>query len=149
MESMEVSTDISVATAAPLTFKEQVCELGDTIRDMLMGIPDPYRVARRMLRRQAQQDGKVLPIYIVVEGIERYCYSNAEGGCWADWHRIIEIRKAWSWKSAIKMIRELQAAYPPPKHNRFSVLGGEDIQFTITHTEDDFPKETTERATYE
>lgn len=129
------------------SFREQISEFGDHLYNIgYRG--DTYRLARRTLRKRLQINGKILPIYIVVQGATRYKYSHAEGGCWADWYRTIEVRRAWDWKSATEMIRELKSDYPKPRHNRYSAIGGEDIIFTITHSVDEFPKDTTEAAIY-
>ena len=102
-------------------------------------------------RKAAVKEGVCKPFYIVVSGIDRYCYSKAEGGCWADWTSIQEVRRAFTVQEGIRQLRMLKEKYPQPRYNRFSVLGGTDVEFTLCYGEDDprWPEETTERETYD
>lgn len=133
---------------------DAVSELGQVLSDdVANGVyrKNPYRLAKRMLRRQGRNDGQISPIFLVVVGTSRYCYSRAEGGCWADWDTILEVRKVWGVANGVRALHELKQDYPQPRFNRYSCAnrGEEDYRIVVCASEDEFPQETTEPATYE
>lgn len=77
------------------------------------------------------------PFYVVVYGISRYYGGPEEGGWWDDIQRVLDVKKVWTIKKAIKIIHEFEEEYPTQKYNRFSVLGnGEDIEIVVIPTLD-------------
>lgn len=105
-------------------------------------------------KRKAEQAlGIVTPFYLVVEGISRHYGGHEEGGWWYDWHTILDVRKAFTFKQALKHARELREKYPQPKYNRYSCAnrGEDDTVLRLVYSEDDprWPEETTERPRYE
>jgi len=114
----------------------------------------PYRwhgekaCVRAQMRKEARAKGRVLPIYVLVHGISRVYGGPEEGGWYYDWHTIHEVRKVWSFQAARQAIRELRDEYPKPRYNRYSVLGGEDMDVRVFMHEGEFPEETTAREQY-
>jgi len=102
------------------------------------------------IRRIASQNGVANPFYVVVYNVSRNYGGPEEGGWYYDWTSILEVRKVWNWKSALKTVRELKEDYPEPRYNRFSVLGNEGDYFIgMYYDTDQFPRESTERPRYE
>jgi len=104
---------------------------------------------RAQMRRDARAKGRVQPILIVVLGITRPYGGPEEGGWWWDRREILEVRKAWSFRTAREAIRELRDDYPKPRYPRGSVLGGQDIFILTCMHEGEFPSEVLTRPTYE
>lgn len=104
-------------------------------------------------RKAKLEKGVLSPFLIVCYGMRRYCYSSAEGGCWADWLSIAEVRKVWDLQGALKATRELKEKFPQPRYDRFSCANGgeEDFFIQTCYSPEDpmFPKETTQPETYE
>lgn len=104
-------------------------------------------------RRDKTLQGIQPPFLIVAWGVSRYCYSPAEGGCWADWTTILEVRKAHTWERGLRHMRELREEYPQPRFNRFSAAnrGEDDIFIRCFYSEADprMPENTTHRETYQ
>lgn len=98
-------------------------------------------LARRLERQERSKNGKVLPIYVVAEGISRACGGPEEGGWWYDVTEILEVRKCWDWKTAKQHAKELKELYPPPRYSRGSVLGGQDIYIDFVSDPSFFPEE--------
>lgn len=85
----------------------------------------------RQLRLSKIKLGNPQPFYIVVYGITR-CYGGPEeGGWWWDYICILQIKRIWTIKDALVSIKNLKEQYPQPKYNRFSVLGGQDIEIIL------------------
>lgn len=85
----------------------------------------------RKARLEKVKNNNPQPFYIVVYGISR-CYGGPhEGGWYWDFKECLDSKRVWSIKQALQTIRIFQDLYPPPKYNRFSVLGGTDIEFEI------------------
>ena len=103
-------------------------------------------------RKKAVKEDRHPYFLVVAWGLSRYCYSNAEGGCWSDWLTIIEVRKVYTWEAGLKAMREMRGEHPQPRFNRFSCAnrGEDDVQFGCFYGEDDprFPQETTQSETY-
>lgn len=105
-------------------------------------------------KRKAEQAlGIVSPFYLIVEGISRHYGGPEEGGWWYDWHTILDVRKVFTFKQALKHARELREKYPQPKYNRYSSAnrGEDDTVLRIVYSEDDprWPEESNERPRYE
>lgn len=102
------------------------------------------------IRQEAMRNGIVNPFYVVASNVSR-CYGGPEEGGWYyDWTSILEVRKVWDWKGALKAMRELRDKYPQPRYNRHSVLGHEgDYFINMCYDVDQFPRESTERPRYE
>jgi hypothetical protein len=111
-----------------------------------------YRYAQRMeraARKIKMGTGAVLPIFIVVLGIDRCFGGPEEGGWYYDWVNVEETRRVWDWKTARQAIRELREEYPDPKYGRGSVLGGTDIDIRLTTDVEEIETwQSTERPTY-
>ena len=108
------------------------------------------RSALRAVRNQRLKKGVADPIWIVLQNVSRHYGGPEEGGWWYDWYSTIEVRKAYTWQSALKAVRELVKEYPQPRHSRFSVLGNSgDYQISLCYCEEHFPEETTSRPRYE
>ncbi len=133
--------------------QDAVSELGEVLADSYgTGYrKNPYKLAKRMLRRQNRKENQIAPIFLVVVGTSRYCYSPAEGGCWADWNTIVEVRKVWGVSQGIKALHELKEEYPQPRFNRYSCAnrGEEDYRIVVCGSEAEFPEETTQGEIYE
>lgn len=89
-----------------------------------------FRCARAV-RAASVARGVVRPFYVVVYLIDRLYGGPEEGGWW--WDRIVadKVVRCWDWKQALRAVRELREEYPPPKHNRYSVLGGTDVDIQL------------------
>lgn len=118
-------------------------------------IDDEYKFFRcrdcfKDIRSIATKNGVVNPFYVVVYNVGRHYGGPEEGGWWYDSTSILEVRKVWNWKSALKAMRELKEDYPQPRYNRFSVLGNQGDYFIgMYYDVEQFPKESTGRPRYE
>jgi hypothetical protein len=143
------------ARAAQACKSSHFCYRWDNVINAHLNLPvveEPCTVCDLYDQRKAKvMQGEMPPFYLVCYGVSRYCYSQAEGGCWADWTEILEVRKAYTFRQALKHARELKEKYPTQRYNRFSVLGnGDDTYLRICYSEDDprWPQESTQRAQY-
>jgi hypothetical protein len=66
-----------------------------------------------------------------------------------NWVTVDEVHKVWSFRQARELIRQLREDNPPPRHNRFSAIGGTDVYIDVCADQTEFPRETTERPRYE
>lgn len=108
---------------------------------------DCHRCCRQK-RFEKVKNNKPQPFYVIMYGISRHYGGPEEGGWWFDWQTVIDSEKVWSIYKALEIIRLWKEENPQPKHNRFSVLGGEDIVIQILASLD-FVRETTRRPHYE
>ena len=110
---------------------------------------DTCRLCLRAYRKGRLARGQVDPFYIVAYSVAHLYGGPEEGGWWYDALTIEEVRKAYTFRSALHMTRELREAYPPPRFGRFSAAGGEDQYIKLCYGIDDFPPESVGRPRYE
>lgn len=107
------------------------------------------RACLRAYRKGRIAQGYVDPFYIVAYSVARLYGGPEEGGWWYDSLVIEEVRKVYTFRSALVVTRELKEAYPPPRFNRFSAAGGDDQYVKLCYSEADFPAENTRRPHYD
>lgn len=105
---------------------------------------DSAKTARRLarkIRRDLALAGHVQPIYVYVWAIDQ-CYGGPEEGGWYfDMGRVEEVRRAHSWKQALRHIRALREAHPTCPRGRSSVIGGTDTYVRVVGHEDAIPED--------
>lgn len=74
------------------------------------------------------------PVFVAVVSISRHFGGREEGGWWYDWSNV---EKAWSFDNPRRARRfarrlEREEARYAPRHDRFSVLGGTDVEIRRT-----------------
>lgn len=74
--------------------------------------------------------------YIAVYGISRIYLGPEEGGSWADQPRLLELVRVKNYLEGIHVLREIKQRFPQPKYNRFSSIGGEDVEIDLIPTID-------------
>ncbi len=100
------------------------------------------RYVLREVRNRRQRAGFADPIFIVLTGTSRHKVSSAEGGIWEDCRVVLEVRKAYGWKMALKIARQMKEENPTQDYNRFSVLGnGQDIDVVLCYCEEHIPQD--------
>ncbi len=90
----------------------------------------------RKQRLEKVKSGEPRPFYVVVYGIDRLYAGPQEDGDWWDRIECLECSRVWSVKQALQEIRYLKEEYPPPRRNRYSVIGGTDIEIRVIPTKD-------------
>ena len=110
---------------------------------------DTCRLCPRGYRKSRLAQGYVDPFYVVAYSVARLYGGAEEGGWWYDALAVEEVRKVYTFRSALYMARELRGAYPPPRFGRFSAAGGDDQYIKLCYSEADFPLESVGRPRYE
>ncbi len=132
--------------------QDAVSELGAVLADSYGAgyRKNPYKLAKRIIRRQDRKEGQITPIFLVVVETWRCFGGSEEGGWWYDKSRIADVRKVWGVKNGVKALHELREEYPQPRFNRYSCAnrGEVDYHTVICGSEDEFPSEQLERQTY-
>lgn len=133
------------------TYQDIVCDLDRTLRDEYDFRGNTYRLAQRMLRKQATKENEVQKIYIAMWESSRHYGGPEEGGWYYDIHTIATVRFAFGWKRALKIARDLQKEYGQPRFNRYSAAnrGEADKNIKIYSSIDHIPEEQTKRPRYE
>lgn len=119
----------------------------DSFRDFLATISDRI-ILRDSAFQSLKKDRKSGQVMAVVQSISRHYGGPEEGGWWYDLEVNEESSRAFGLAGAIKLLRTLEEEFVRNRHDRYSVLGGEDYCFYLT-TSDDLPRETTSRPRYE
>jgi len=91
-------------------------------------------------KRQAQvAEGRMPPFFIVAWGISQRYGGPEEGGWWYDVTTVEAVRKAYTFRQALKLYRELKQEYPQPRFRRTSAAnrGEPDMFFHTFYGEDD------------
>ena len=94
-----------------------------------------WKLAKRMIRKQAQADNRVTPIYVAVQSTVR-CYGGPEeGGWWYNFTETEEVFKFWTARDALAKIRELREEYCDPRYGIYSAAnrGEPQYDFVVTH----------------
>jgi hypothetical protein len=73
-------------------------------------------------------------VFVAVVSTSRHFGGHEEGGWWFDWSNV---EKAWSFDNPRRARRfarrlEREEAHYAPRHDRFSVLGGTDVEVRRT-----------------
>ncbi len=116
--------------------------------------PNPYRLARRLVRRYRRQNDaptRMHPIYVVVQSISRHYGGPEEGGWWYDFCNTEEVHTVWGWQDARRLTRQLQEEYGQPRFNRYSAAnrGAGDIRvYPVAFPAEFEANETREIPTY-
>lgn len=104
-------------------------------------------------RRADVRKGIHKPFVIAVWSISRHYGGPEEGGWYYDWTTVDEVRKVHTLEAGLRAARELKAAYPQPRFNRFSCAnrGEGDVFIGVFYGENDprFPQNSTHRPRYE
>lgn len=74
------------------------------------------------------------PVFVAVVSVSRHYGGPEEGGWWYDWSEIESVRAFHNPRRARRIARriEREEARYAPRHNRFSVLGGADVEVRRT-----------------
>ncbi len=110
-----------------------------------------YRLAKRMLRRQQRDGGRVLPIFIAVQSTSRHYGGPEEGGWYYNWTETDEVFRFWDWRSALQKMRELHDEYDQPRFGIYSAANRGEAEFHFVLCSDPSffeSRETQERPTY-
>lgn len=107
----------------------------------------------REARRAAAKAGRMLPYYIIAEGISRHYGGHEEGGWWYDRCQILEVRKAYTFRQGLAHARELREMYPQPRYGRGSCAnrGEPETVLRVVYGENDprWPEESHGRPHYD
>lgn len=73
---------------------------------------------------------KSKPVFVAVISISRHFGGREEGGWWFDWRNVESVERFDNPRRARRIARriERQEARYAPRHDRFSVLGGTDVE---------------------
>ena len=101
-------------------------------------------------RRRARIDaGHCDPIYIAALETTRHYGGPEEGGWYYDWTDVVEVRRAYDWRAALRAIRELRDEHPTCPRGRGSVLGGADVCIALAPDSETVERwQSDERPTY-
>ncbi|NCW45218.1 MAG: hypothetical protein EBV77_07040 [Gemmatimonadaceae bacterium] len=70
------------------------------------------------------------PVFVAVVSISRHFGGREEGGWWYDWTTVESVERFDNPRRARRIARriEREEARYAPRHNRYSVLGGADVE---------------------
>ena len=70
------------------------------------------------------------PVFVAVVSISRHFGGPEEGGWWYDWRNVESVERFDNPRRARRMARRIarEEARYAPRHNRYSVLGGTDVE---------------------
>lgn len=87
-------------------------------------------------RRDAMAGGQVLPLFAVVVHTTRRYGGPEEGGWYEDFCEVIEVRRAWGFRSLLKAVRELRASHETDRYGMSSCAGnGSDTDIVLVRYE--------------
>lgn len=100
-------------------------------------------------RRARTKAGEMVPFYVVLMATTRHYGGPEEGGWWYNNTSRKEVWKVWTFREALAKVRQMMDEYQPNRHDRYSVLGGEDWEVHLCYEWEDVPEEDLGRPRYE
>lgn len=86
-------------------------------------------------RREALASGRVPPMYAAVVKVDQVYGGPQEGGWYHDVSEVLEVRRAYGFRSLLAVVRDLFSEYETCARGRSSVIGGSDVFVYLTHNE--------------
>lgn len=94
--------------------------ISSDLEDSLVNDYASLKRSERAQRLAATREGKQPAVYAAAVRITRHCGGPEEGGWWYDWSSVEEVRRAHTYRSLLRHVRELQAEYPTSRYGRHS-----------------------------
>ena len=97
-----------------------------------------------------KKEGELQKFLVAVQSIDRRYGGAEEGGWWYDWRSTDSVHRCYGKESLLSLLNDLKGNNPQPRFNRFSVIGGADVEFVVCTEEEEFQElETKSRPRYE